>query len=438
MFGAPSEPATPAESVAPTTLAGSDKLNICLLGYRSNPWSGGQGVYIKFLSAALADAGHSVDVISGPPYPELDPGIRLIKLPSLNLFEAENHVTALRPRHLLSWTDFLEWFSMLTGGFAEPYTFGRRLQRHFRRHQPSYDIVHDNQSLCYGTLALQRQGIPLVTTIHHPITSDLAIALQNAGSRSERLLIRRWHSFLRMQKKVARQLDHLVTVSEASRNDISHAFDVPRERLHLVPNGIDTQLFKPDPQAKPAPNVIMATASADAPLKGLNYLLKAVAQLRDDGCRVKLLLLGKLKEDGETARLIRHLGIGEQIEPHRELPAEEVAALYQRACLAVVPSVYEGFGLPAAEAMASGVPVIATDGGALPEVVGDAGVIVPARDVDALAKAMKRLLGNPAERAELARQGRARILEQFSWQAAAERMTGLYRQAMTKAMQSEE
>ena len=298
--------------------------------------------------------------------------------------------------------------------------------------------MHDNQSLCYGTLALQRQGIPLVTTIHHPITSDLAIALQNAGSRSERLLIRRWHSFLRMQKKVARQLDHLVTVSEASRNDISHAFDVPRERLHLVPNGIDTQLFKPDPQAKPAPNVIMATASADAPLKGLNYLLKAVAQLRDDGCRVKLLLLGKLKEDGETARLIRHLGIGEQIEPHRELPAEDVAALYQRACLAVVPSVYEGFGLPAAEAMASGVPVIATDGGALPEVVGDAGVIVPTRDVDALAKAMKRLLGNPAERAELARQGRARILEQFSWQAAAERMTGLYRQAMTKAMQSEE
>ena len=143
-------------------------LKICLLGYRSNPYSGGQGIYIRYLSKALVDAGHQVDVISGPPYPILDEGVQLIKLPSLDLFEAPNHVTAIRPRHLLSFTDFFEWFSMFTGGFPEPYTFGRRLVRYFQEQQPNYDVVHDNQSLCYGLLKLQNQGVPILATIHHP------------------------------------------------------------------------------------------------------------------------------------------------------------------------------------------------------------------------------------------------------------------------------
>ena len=107
-------------------------LRIALLGYRSNPYSGGQGVYIKYLSRALTALGHEVDVISGEPYPELDANVRLIKLPGLNLFEAPNHVTALRLRHLRSATDFFEWLSMLSGGFPEPYTFGRRVERWLR------------------------------------------------------------------------------------------------------------------------------------------------------------------------------------------------------------------------------------------------------------------------------------------------------------------
>ena len=219
-------------------------LKICLLGYRSNPYSGGQGIYIKYLSKALADAGHLVEVISGQPYPELDERVKLIKLPGLNLFEADNHVTALRPKHLLSFTDFIEWFSMLTGGFAEPYTFGRRLVSYFKKHQPDYDIVHDNQSLSYGALKLQNMGVPLVTTIHHPITSDLRIALANANSWQMRLLIRRWHSFLNMQKKVVRKLNHLVTVSEASRRDIARDFQVSETQINIVTNGIDVDVFK--------------------------------------------------------------------------------------------------------------------------------------------------------------------------------------------------
>ncbi len=402
-------------------------LKICLLGYRSNPYSGGQGVYIKFLSQALVNAGHSVDVISGPPYPDLDARVNLIKLPSLNLFEEENHVTALKPHHLLSYTDFFEWFSMLTGGFAEPYTFGRRLVKHFRDTRPDYDIVHDNQSLCYGTLQLQRDGIPLLTTIHHPITSDLEIALQSADTWGLRLLIKRWHSFLRMQKKVVKSLDNIVTVSKVSRDDIAGAFNINADNIDIVHNGIATDMFAPAPASKAEPMSVMATASADAPLKGLSYLLKAVALLKSEGTNINLILLGKLKPGGDTEKLINDLGIGEQIEFHSGLSSEEVAALYHRASIAVVPSVYEGFGLPAGEAMACGLPVISTDGGALPEVVGDAGVIVPTRDEQALAAAIKSLLQDPDRRSDLGRRARQRILESFSWEVAARDMTTLYR-----------
>ena len=409
------------------------KLKICLLGYRSNPYSGGQGIYIKFLSKALVEAGHSVDVISGEPYPELDDRVRLIKLPGLNLFDKENHVTALRPRHLLSFTDSFEWFSMLTGGFPEPYTFGRRLVQYFRRHQPDYDVVHDNQSLSYGTLELQKMGVPLLTTIHHPITSDLRIALQSADSWKLRLLIKRWHSFLGMQKKVVRQLDHLVTVSEASRKDIANDFSVSISKLQIVHNGIDTKVFKPVPAIAREPCTVMATASADAPLKGLNYLLRAVADLSVELPQLKLMILGKLKKDGTTAELIEKLGIEDRITFYSGLTSDEIAGLYARATCAVIPSIYEGFGLPAGEAMACQVPVISTNGGALPEVVGDAGIVVPVKDHKAIAGAIQKLLGDDTLRAELAIKGRSRMLELFSWDVAAREMTQLYREIIANA-----
>lgn len=402
------------------------KLRICLTGYRSNPYSGGQGIYIKFLSRALVDRGHEVDVISGQPYPELDDRVNLIKLPSLNLFEEDNHVTALRPRHLLSFTDFFEWFSMLTGGFAEPYTFGRRLVKYFKTHRPHYDIVHDNQSLCYGTLALQEMGVPIVTTIHHPITSDLEIALSSADSWKLRLLIRRWHSFLRMQKKVVKRLKHIVTVSDASRWDIAEAFGVPEDRIDIVHNGIDTSVFEPLPGVAREKNTIMATASADAPLKGLEYLLKALALLATEIPDIRLMVLGKLKEDGSTEKLLHKLGIEERVQFYSGLTSSEVAELYARCTLAVVPSVYEGFGLPAGEAMACGVPVVSTNGGALPEVVGDCGVIVPTRSENAIAEAIKELLADHSKRAGLGQKGRARIAAHFSWEVAARDMAGVY------------
>ncbi len=413
--------------------APNSPLRIALLGYRSNPFSGGQGIYLKYLSSALAEAGHEVDVISGEPYPDLDPRIRLVKLPGLNLFEAKNHVTALRPRHLRSMTDTFEWLSMLTGGFPEPYTFGRRLQRHFQALQISgrhYDIVHDNQSLSYGALALQQQGLPLVTTIHHPITWDRDIALTHAENWQERLLIRRWHNFLNMQTKVARRLQWVVTVSERSRQDICTAFDIPPQQVHVVYNGVDTQVFRPEPDIARNPWQLITTASADQPLKGTQHLIPAFAQLCGQFPKLRLTFIGRPKPGGPTERLIDQLGVRERIVFMHGISADEMRTLYASSAVAVIPSEYEGFGLPAAEAMACGTPVVSTDGGALPEVVGKAGVIVPAGSPNALASAIGQLLQDPARRAELGRQGRGHIEKNFSWSQAASQMTALYQQVL--------
>jgi len=406
-------------------------LRIALLGYRSKPHAGGQGVYIKYLSKALVDMGHTVDVISGPPYPELDPRVRLIQLPSLDLFE--NGLGSLRPRHLRSLSNIIEWLSKLTGGFAEPYTFGRRAVKYLRRHRGDYDLIHDNQSLSYGMLQLQDMGLPLVSTVHHPITSDLRIALAAAPRLYQRLLIRRWHSFLRMQQKVITRLHHVVTVSDCSRQDIARDFGLQPAGIALVHNGIDTAEFRPLPEVERRPLRLMATSSADAPLKGLRYLLLAFARLLPRYPELELLLVSKPEPGGRTERLIERLGIGPHIRFVNGISTSDMVRYYAEASIAVVPSIYEGFGLPAGEAMACGVPVISTNGGALPEVVGDAGVLVAVRDAEALAEAIDSLLQDPQRRARLGAAGRQRILEAFSWEVCARDMDAYYRKVIADA-----
>jgi glycosyltransferase involved in cell wall biosynthesis len=305
--------------------------------------------------------------------------------------------------------------------------------KYLRQHGHNYDLVHDNQSLSYGMLQLQNMGIPLVTTVHHPITSDLRIALNAARSTWERLLIRRWHSFLTMQKKVVKQLHNVVTVSDCSRQDIARDFGLQPAGISLVYNGIDTEEFRPMPEIERRPLRLMATASADAPLKGLRYLLRAYAKLLLKYPQLELLLVSKPQPGGKTERLVRRLGIEDRVQFVSGISTEQMVRYYAEAAIAVVPSVYEGFGLPAGEAMACGVPVVSTDGGALPEVVGDAGVVVPAKSDDALVTAIDALLADPARREELGRRGRERILEQFCWQVCARQMTDYYRQVLTHA-----
>lgn len=402
-------------------------LRIAILGYRSHPFGGGQGIYIKYLSKALVDAGHQVDVISGEPYPHLDKRVKLIKLPGLNLYE--NGLLSLRPKHLTSFANIVEWFSKLTGGFAEPYAFGRRANAYLKKYGHQYDLIHDNQCLAYGMLDIQQRQ-PLVTTLHHPITSDLQLALDACTNPWQRLLVRRWHSFLFMQSKVVKRLQHIITVSERSQIDIADAFGIQSQDIHLIYNGIDTEEFTPRQGIERNPWRIMATASADQPLKGLRYLIEAYAQLLNKYPQLELLVVGKPQAGGPTERLLKKLKVADKVRFVSGISTEQLVDYYAEASIAVVPSLYEGFGLPAGEAMACEVPVIAAKGGALPEVVGEAGIQVPTADSNAIAQAVEQLLNNPEQRQQLALAGRKRILQQFSWQVAAKTLTHYYYQVL--------
>lgn len=399
-------------------------LKIALLGYRSDPFVGGQGIYLKYLSKALLALGHKVDVYSGPPYPDLDKGVNLIKVPSLDLFAQESHIRALRPKHLLSYTDFIEWWSMLTGGFAEPYTFGRRVEKILSN--SNYDIIHDNQSLSFGVLNLQKAGKKVVTTIHHPIHQDLKTALDSAPKWGDKLLVKRWYSFLRMQNKVAEKLDNIVTVSLASQRDIDKYFFVSKKQSHVLPNGIDTDIFSPQEDIARIPQRIITTASSDQPIKGLHVLLEAFSRIKDDYPEAHIRIIGKLKKDGRNASLLDELNLNERVSFVSGISTEELTKEYAQASVMVCPSMYEGFGLPLGEAMACELPAITSDGGALPEVAGDAAHIFPAGNIDALAEKIRVVFDNPSEAEKLGKLGRQHILEQFSWQRVAVRLTEYY------------
>lgn len=406
-------------------------LRIAILGYRSHPFGGGQGIYIKYLSKALVDAGHKVDVISGEPYPHLDERVSLIKMPGMNLYQ--NGLGSLRPHHLKSYANIVEWMSKLTGGFAEPYAFGRRVNSYLKEHGHNYDLVHDNQSLGYALLDIQKY-MPLVATVHHPITSDLQIALNASNKWWERLLIRRWYSFLGMQASVTRGLKHVVTVSQCSQRDIAKAFGIEQSRLRLIYCGIDTDEFAPRPHILRRPLRLMCTASADQPLKGLRYLLEAYASLLPEYPELELLVVGKPTPGGATDNLLGSLGIRDRVQFVSGITTEQMVDYYAEATIAVVPSLYEGFGLPAGEAMACEVPLVSTSGGALPEVVGDAGIMVPVKDSAAIAAAISDLLEHPEKREALGKAGRARILENFSWNSAANIFTQYYHQVIQNSV----
>jgi glycosyltransferase involved in cell wall biosynthesis len=401
-------------------------LRIALLGYRSHPHVGGQGIYLKYLSRALLRLGHSVDVLSGPPYPELDPEVRLVRIPSLDLYATPNHIRALRWCHLRSFTDTFEWWSMATGGFAEPYAFGRRALRYLREHRDQYDLIHDNQSLCYGLLGLQDLGIPVVATVHHPITRDRDLALAEASGWGHRLLIRRWYSFLGMQANVVRQLHHVVTVSECSRRDIATEFGRPERRIHVIGNGVDTDLFRPRADIARVPYRIITTTSSDQPLKGFAVLLEALRLVRTEQPKAHLVVIGKLQPDGRNERLLRQLQLQHCVSFRNGIRDDELVDEYARASVAVCPSLYEGFGLPAAEAMSCGVPLVCSAGGALPEVVGEAGILTPPGDAQALAEGIGRVLNNRVLAQALMQMGRQRIASEFCWDRVAAQLTLYY------------
>lgn len=407
-------------------------LRILMASYRSDPFTGGQGVYMYHLTKALTDMGHTVDVISGQPYPVLDPRVKLIELPSLDLYARPKGFLDLpwpKRHEFRDMIDVSEWLTHISGGFGEPRTFGARLLRWMKVHGRAYDVLHDNQTLTRGLIAIKAMGIPIAGTLHHPITFDRRIAIDAADTLTFKLLVRRWYSFLGMQIRVARQLSPIMVSSQSTARDVVTDFKLDPKVLRLTYLGVDVGSFHPYPGIARKANRLMATASADVPLKGLVYLIRAYSMLLKTRPGLELTVIGKLRE-GPTAKLLNELGIRDRVRFISGITNEEIAKLYAEAAIAVAPSVYEGFGFPPAEAMACGVPVVSSDGGALPEVVGDAGVIVPKKDPDALAAAIGALLDDPERRARMSEAGRMRVHERFLWSKTAEAVTAVYREAM--------
>jgi glycosyltransferase involved in cell wall biosynthesis len=414
-----------------------DPLRVALLSYRSKPHCGGQGIYLRHLSRELHALGHHVEVFSGPPYPDLEPGPLLRTLPSLDLYADEDPFRTPGLREYRDWIDVLEVATMWTGAFPEPLTFSLRALRALRPRVADFDIVHDNQVLAYGMLGIPRLGLPLVTSIHHPISVDRRIELAAATPLTHwpftewslsRFGKRRWYSFVRMQGRVARRIGPVLTGSQSSADDIVRDFRVAPDQVRVIPLGVDTRLFHPRPGAR-VPGRIVSVASADSPLKGVATLLRAFAKLVTERT-AELTLVGKPTPGGPTDRLVSELALGDRVRFVSGISDDNLAELVASAELAVVPSLYEGFSLPAVEHMASGTPLIATRTGALPEVVGDAARMVAPGDAEELSTALRELLDSPAERDRLAAVALARVQERFAWPAVARATVAQYREAM--------
>jgi len=426
--------ATAANTSGGTAQDGGRPLRIALLTYKGNPYCGGQGVYVRHLSRELARLGHSVEVVGAQPYPVLDEGVTLTELPSLDLYRQPDPFRTPALREYRDWVDLLEVGTMWTGGFPEPLTFSLRARRHLAARRGDFDVVHDNQTLGYGLLG--DLGAPLVATVHHPITVDRRLELDAADGRRARASVRRWYGFTRMQKRVARRLPSVLTVSGSSRAEIVAQLGVDARRVHVVHIGADTELFAPDPAVPRTPGRIVTTSSADVPLKGLVHLVEALAKVRTEHPDAHLVVVGKRPEEGAVAEALERYGVAGAVEFVKGISDAELADLVRGAEIACVPSLYEGFSLPAAEAMATGTPLVATTGGAIPEVAGPDGetsLAVPPGDAGALAAALGRLLGDAELRARLGAAGRERVLRHFTWERAARGTVEHYRAAIERA-----
>jgi glycosyltransferase involved in cell wall biosynthesis len=408
-------------------------LRIALLSYRSKPHSGGQGVYVRALSRELMELGHRVEVFSGQPYPELDPGVPLTRVPSLDLYREPDPFRMPRPAEFRDWVDVAEWATMCTAGFPEPMTFSLRAARILLPRAAEFDVVHDNQSLGWGLLRLVRAGLPTVATVHHPVAIDRALELADAPGFRRRLTLRRWYAFTGMQARVARRLDAVTTVSENSRRDIASYMALPPGGIEVIPVGIDPAEFVPPPAGQLRdPDSILVITSADVALKGLVHLLEALAKLRTER-PVRLTVVGTARPGGPAEAALDRLALRDAVRFTGPVPEAELVSLLQRAAVVAIPSLYEGFSLPAVEAMACGTPLVTTDAGALPEVVGgEAGLRVRAGDVGDLTAALQRVLDSPSLGERLGRAGRQRVLESYTWRATAQRTADWYAETLEK------
>ncbi|MGV7929021.1 MAG: glycosyltransferase family 4 protein [Spirochaetota bacterium] len=408
-------------------------MKICLMSYRGNPYCGGQGIYLMYVARELVKLGHEVHAIVGPPYPFEMEGVTLHRVSNHNYFNVKkDFIKPNKPFASLLPLNFYEFVASKFGIFPEIETFSIRaflkLKELLKEHR--FDIIHDNQCLGYGFLLINHFGVPFVSTLHHPLSIDRSTWFEypsTFGLKMKRIL----YYPLLMQAVVSNRLDRIITVSHDSAREINKAFGVPMERQSVVYNGMDAGIFYPVKGVKKRKNSLIFVGNVEDRKKGVIYLLKALTLTRN---KVHLTIVdGGAPNRNFVPRWIDRFGIQDRVTFTGKIPLEQLVELYSRTEVAVCPSLYEGFGFPAAEAMACEVPVIAATGGALPEVVGEhmkTGYLVPPRDPEALAKGIDYLIDNPDIRRKMGKDARKRVLATFTWENAAREMVKVYEEVI--------
>ncbi|MGQ9842780.1 MAG: glycosyltransferase family 4 protein [Spirochaetota bacterium] len=406
-------------------------MKICLLSYRGNPYCGGQGIYLMYVARELAKLGHDVHAIVGPPYPFPIENVTYHYIDNHNYFNIKDFVKPYRPFATLQPLNFYEFIASKFGIFPEIESFSIRayckLRELLKTH--NFDIIHDNQCLGYGFLLIKQFGIPFVSTIHHPLTIDRSTWFEYPSSfflKTKRIL----YYPLMMQKYVANKMDMIITVSHDSAKEIYNAFGVPLEKQRVVYNGMDSSIFYPI-KTKKRPNSLIFVGNVEDRKKGVIYMLKALTLTKH---KVHLTIVdGGAPNRNYVPKWIDKFNLNDRITFTGKIPLDKLVQLYAQTQIALCPSLYEGFGFPAAEAMACKLPVIAATGGALPEVVGQhmkTGILVPPRDPYALAEAIDYLIEHPQLRERIGKAARDRVLKTFTWENAAKQMVTVYQEAI--------
>jgi glycosyltransferase involved in cell wall biosynthesis len=395
-------------------------------------------VYLYYLTRELARMGHEVHVLAGPPYPTLDEQVIGHNIQTHSYWsyhhEKKNFLFERNPLTHFHPVNFYEFVSTRIALSSLLLSFSVRawikLRELSREHR--FDIIHDNQTLSYGITLMQWSGFPVVATIHHPLSIDLQNALGQARSLYEKGRRILWSPWI-MQEVVARRLERAIVVSETSRRSVEKAFDIDPERIRVVHNGVDTDVFRPLPDVERKPGLILYVGNSEDRNKGARYLIEALAQLQDDQRDYQLALVDQKRENLKLVpRLVQEYGLSSRVHFTGRLPTEQLVRLYNQAEIVVSPSLYEGFGLPAAEAMSCGAPIIATTGGAFPEIIDhdENGWLVPPGDSKALADAIRLLMDDWTLRERLSAHGRQHVLDKFSWRKAAEETLAVYEEVL--------
>ena len=405
------------------------KLKIGLLSYRSDPFSGGQGIYIKNVSEALQNRGHEVTIFSGNPLPIVSNKIKVVEINTPGYFETFNSferfkIFQAQEKTRLDLWDFIETF---TGTFTEPIFFGDRLLQNteFAKTADSYDVFHDNQSISNYSDSINKK---LITTLHHPIHVDRDIDLENESSFLRKLAIKRWYSFLNFQKKNLKKVKKIISPSKSSKKDICHYFQYPAEQISVIWNGIDLADCKFH-QRTSFNSEFVTIISSDVPMKNLRNILKALYLLKNDGLDAKLTIIGDLRDDNK--KLINDLDLNDLVSFRRKLPRDELIKILNASDIGIAASSYEGFGFPLVEMIATGLPVIVSDKASLPELAGEAGLKFNSDDVSDLKEKMKELIKNHTLREKLAKNSKVRRDAFFGWDEYAKKLEDLFEEIIS-------